>query len=76
MNPAPTTQQHKRMAGEDRRRQIIQVAIELFSKKGFGGTTTKQIADAAQVSEAIIFRHFNTKQELYRAIYTSDVIKE
>jgi len=56
------------MAGEDRRLQIIQVAIELFSKKGFGGTTTKQIAEAAQVSEAIIFRHFATKQDLYAAI--------
>jgi len=60
--------QHKRMAGEDRRRQILQVAIELFSKRGFGGTTTKQIADAAGVSEAIIFRHFATKQDLYAAI--------
>ncbi len=64
------------MAGEDRRRQIIQVAIELFSKKGFGGTTTKQIADAAQVSEAIIFRHFSTKQDLYASIldYQAQVI--
>ncbi len=56
------------MAGEDRRRQILEVAIELFSKRGFGGTTTKQIADAAGVSEAIIFRHFATKQDLYSAI--------
>jgi TetR/AcrR family transcriptional regulator len=56
------------MAGEDRRRQILQVAIELFSRRGFGGTTTKQIADAAGVSEAIIFRHFATKQDLYAAI--------
>jgi TetR/AcrR family transcriptional regulator len=57
-----------RMSGKDRRRQIIQAAIEVFAKHGFRGTTTKQIAEAAGVSEAIIFRHFATKQDLYAAI--------
>src|ERR1700692_237408 len=57
-----------RMAGEGRRRQLIEGAIDLFSKKGFGGTTTKEIAAAAGVNEAIIFRHFATKQQLYAAI--------
>jgi AcrR family transcriptional regulator len=57
-----------RMSGEDRRQQIIEVAIRLFSQKGFRGTTTREIALAAGVNEAIIFRHFVTKQELYSAI--------
>ena len=57
-----------RMAGEDRRRQILQVAMSLFSKRGFRGTTTKEIAQAAGVSEAMVFRHFANKQELYSAI--------
>src|SRR5436190_15573283 len=57
-----------RMAGEDRRQQIIDVAVQLFSQKGFRGTTTKEIALAAEVNEAIIFRHFATKRELYAAI--------
>jgi TetR/AcrR family transcriptional regulator len=56
------------MSGEDRRRQLIDVAIDLFSRKGFGGTTTKEIAAAAGVTEAIIFRHFATKQDFYKAI--------
>lgn len=56
------------MAGEERRLQIVRVAIKLFSQRGFRGTTTKEIAQAAGVSEAIIFRHFATKQELYSAI--------
>lgn len=56
------------MSGDDRRRQLIDVAIELFAQKGFGGTTTKEIAAAAGVTEAIIFRHFATKQDLYQAI--------
>src|SRR2546428_6394119 len=57
-----------RMAAEDRREQIIEVAVRLFSQKGFRGTTTKEIAAAAGVNEAIIFRHFSTKSELYAAI--------
>src|SRR5438045_9243022 len=40
----------------------------LFSQKGFRGTTTKEIALAAGVSEAMVFRHFATKSELYSAI--------
>lgn len=57
-----------RMAAEDRRLQIVKVAMRLFSARGFRGTTTKEIAQAAGVSEAIIFRHFATKEELYSAI--------
>ncbi len=59
---------NSRMSGEERRMQILQIAIGLFSKKGFRGVTTKEIALAAGVSEAIIFRHFATKHELYHAI--------
>jgi len=57
-----------RMHAESRRSQIVAVAAGLFSQKGFRGTTTKEIADEAGVSEAIIFRHFATKDELYNAI--------
>ena len=57
-----------RMAGEERRLQILAVAVSLFSERGFRGTTTKEIAHAAGVSEAMVFRHFATKQELYAAI--------
>jgi AcrR family transcriptional regulator len=57
-----------RMAAEDRKLQILRVAVGLFSQKGFGGTTTREIAQAAGVSEAMVFRHFATKQELYTAI--------
>src|SRR6476620_4987739 len=56
------------MAGEERRLQILAVAVRLFSERGFRGTTTKEIAHAAGVSEAMVFRHFATKEELYAAI--------
>lgn len=57
-----------RMAGDERRLQILRVAVGLFSHEGFRGTTTKKIAQAAGVSEAMVFRHFATKEELYAAI--------
>ncbi len=63
----PTAAVH-RLAGADRRRQLIEAAMDLFSRKGFAGTTTREIALAAGVSEAIIFRHFRTKSDLYTAI--------
>ncbi len=56
------------MSAEDRRRQLLEVAIDLFARKGFDGTTTKEIAAAAGVTEAIIFRHFATKTDLHAAI--------
>ncbi len=64
----PDTHAHHRLPADERRRQLIEVAIDLFSRKGFAGTTTKEIAAAAGVTEAIIFRHFATKQDLYTAI--------
>jgi AcrR family transcriptional regulator len=60
--------QQTRMTAGARKRQIVDVAIRLFSEKGFRGTTTKEIALAAGVNEAIIFRHFATKKDLYSAI--------
>jgi AcrR family transcriptional regulator len=57
-----------RMAGDERRDQILQIAIKLFSQNGFRGTTTKKIAEHSGVSEAMVFRHFATKDELYSAI--------
>jgi AcrR family transcriptional regulator len=56
------------MAGGERRSQILRVAMRLFSQHGFRGTTTKEIAAASGVSEAMVFRHFATKEELYSAI--------
>lgn len=56
------------MHGTDRRQQLIETALDLFSRKGFDGATTKEIAVEAGVTEAIIFRHFPTKQALYDAV--------
>lgn len=65
---SPSAGSRRRMSGEERRQQILDVALDLFARDGFRGTTTKAIAAAAGVNEAIIFRHFETKEELYTAI--------
>ena len=71
-NASPTssasTARPLRMPGGDRRRQLLRVAVESFARNGFSGTKTKDIAAAAGVSEAILFRHFASKEDLYHAI--------
>ncbi len=47
---------------------MIDTAASLFASNGFEGTTTKAIAKAAGVSEALLFKHFPTKRALYAAI--------
>ena len=57
-----------RVSAPDRRRQILAVATKLFARQGFRGTTTREIAERARVNEAILFRHFPSKESLYWAI--------
>ena len=61
----------KRFTAEDRRHQILEVARPLFARKGYNGTTTREIASGAGVNEALIFRHFASKHELYWAVLDS-----
>lgn len=62
------TGKRTRLPAEDRRQQILGVAMELFARQGYVGTTTRQISEHAGVNEAIIFRHFPRKEDLYWAI--------
>jgi AcrR family transcriptional regulator len=57
-----------RFTSADRREQILEVATGLFAQQGFQGTTTKVIAEKSGVTEALIFRHFPSKEELYWAV--------
>jgi AcrR family transcriptional regulator len=57
-----------RCSAENRRQQILDTATDLFARQGFGNTTTRQIAQRAQVNEALIFRHFASKEDLYWAV--------
>jgi AcrR family transcriptional regulator len=52
----------------ERRAAIVGAAIRLFAEKGFRGTTTRELAAAVGVSEPVLYRHFQTKKDLYTAI--------
>lgn len=57
-----------RLNATDRRTQILAAAMDVFSERGFHGARTRDLAERAGVSEALIFRHFPTKEDLIRAI--------
>lgn len=57
-----------RMSSEERREAIINAARPLFAEKGFTATSVRHIAKAANVSEALLYRHFPSKDALYRVI--------
>jgi AcrR family transcriptional regulator len=62
-----------RLTAADRREQILAVATTLFAHQGFKGTTTKEVAANAGVTEALIFRHFPSKEELYWSVIESKI---
>lgn len=57
-----------RLDSDERRKAIVTAAVPLFARKGFAGTTTKELAEAAGISEALLFRHFPSKKLLYSEI--------
>jgi AcrR family transcriptional regulator len=60
-----------KMSGKERHEAIITAARRIFIEKGFHRTTTRELADAAGVSEALVFKHFPSKEALYSAIEMS-----
>lgn len=57
-----------RLKAPQRREQILAVATKLFAQHGYEGTTTAAIAEAAGVTEPILYRHFSGKADLFIAI--------
>jgi len=54
-----------RMRKADRKRQLLEQAKELFVTLGYANTTTEKIAQAAGVSEPVLYRHFDSKKALF-----------
>jgi len=57
-----------RITREERKISIVESARPLFADKGFNGTSVRAIARAANVSEALLYKHFSSKDELYKEV--------
>ena len=69
MQKGPLMNEINPSANQDQTRtRIMQAATQLFTEKGFAGTTTRAIAELAGVNEVTLFRHFGTKENLAKAI--------
>ncbi|GIL41825.1 TetR/AcrR family transcriptional regulator [Roseiterribacter gracilis] len=66
--PLGATRSTPRLRLRDRRRAIVEAAVPLFARKGLRGTTTRALAQAAGVSEALLYRHFPSKEALHQEV--------
>jgi len=65
----------KKKTTEERRQDILEAALRIFTQKGYNGSTTAEIARAAGVAEGTIFRHFATKKELLIAVLKPKILE-
>jgi AcrR family transcriptional regulator len=56
-----------RLSAPERRQELVETALRVFTEGSYRGTTTAEIARAAGVSEPILYRHFASKRALYLA---------
>ena len=72
-NPSgrPAARPAAKLTGDERRLAIVAAVRKVFAEKGFHGTTTRELAQAAGVSEALLFKHFPNKEALYSAMLVS-----
>jgi AcrR family transcriptional regulator len=57
----------------ERTRKLVEVAAQLFARQGYHGTSTRQIADFANVHEVTLFRHFRCKEDIFWAALRSSL---
>lgn len=65
---ARSSSKTRRRDPDEKRARILAAAAELFAQNGFRTTATAQIAEAAGVSEGIVFHHFGSKKKLLAAV--------
>ena len=64
MEPRAEIRRRTRLSPEARRSQLMECAIEVFSRRGIGRAGHAEIAEQAKVSVATVFNYFNTREEL------------
>ena len=68
MQTGPYMRSSSRLSSEERRQAIIEAVKDVFAKKGFDRTTSRDLAKAARVSEALLYKYFPTKLSLYQTM--------
>jgi AcrR family transcriptional regulator len=56
------------MTGAERRQQLLEVARELFSERGYEATSIEEVASRADVSKPVVYEHFGGKDALYAVV--------
>jgi AcrR family transcriptional regulator len=64
----PEPEPARRLPRPQRREQILAAATEAFARSGFAATSLEDIAAQAGITRAILYRHFDSKTELYQAV--------
>ena len=72
------TPSRRRISGGERRESILALTSQAFAERGYDGVRTAELAKSAGVSEALIYQHFRTKAELYRAAVdrSADILQD
>ncbi|MGH3289521.1 MAG: TetR/AcrR family transcriptional regulator [Streptosporangiaceae bacterium] len=65
---ADSQQPARRLPRAQRREQILAAATEAFARSGFAATSLEDIAAEAGVTRAVLYRHFDSKTDLYQAV--------
>ncbi|MDO4585497.1 MAG: TetR/AcrR family transcriptional regulator [Planctomycetia bacterium] len=55
----------KKNSPDDRRKQILKTAMDVFAEKGFRSTDVQEIADRCSVGKGTVYRHFESKENLF-----------
>src|SRR5262245_23389378 len=71
--PTAPLARRRRLPGPQRRERIVRAAMEVFARRGFSGASTRAIARASGISEAMLFKHFPDKDALYGAILSRKI---
>jgi AcrR family transcriptional regulator len=64
-----------RLPAQERKEQLLDCALDLFAKHGYARATTAQLARMAQVTEPIIYRHFESKRDLFVALIQRTAVR-
>jgi AcrR family transcriptional regulator len=74
-NKGATPAPGRRLRRAERREQLLAAATRAFAHAGFAATSLDDIAAQAGISRAILYRHFDSKADLYRAVLDRAIVR-